>query len=99
MKRSTKAICMVAMASYPGDPRIRRQAEALETAGYEIDVICRHSSTGKQSKMEKFGKVTAYRIMNAPRQENMSKYLLISTLFLTKAFFILLMDGNLMLRS
>lgn len=89
MKRSTKAICMVAMASYPGDPRIRRQAEALETAGYEVDVICRHSSTGKQSKMEKIGKVTAYRIMNAPRQENMGKYLLISTLFLTKAFFIL----------
>ena len=80
-------ICMVAMASYPGDPRIRRQAEALEREGYEVDILCRHSSSGIQPKVEKFGKVTAYRIMNAPRQENMLKYLLISTIFLFIAFF------------
>ena len=81
-----KRVCMVAMASYPGDPRIRRQAEALEKAGYEIDILCRHSSTGLQPKVEKFGKVTAYRIMNAPRQESMIKYLLISIIFFLVAF-------------
>jgi len=82
-----KVVCMVAMASYPGDPRIRRQAEALEQAGYEVDILCRHSSSGIQPKVEKFGRVTAYRIMNAPRQESMLKYLLISTIFLFVAFF------------
>ena len=85
-KINSKRVCMVAMASYPGDPRIRRQAEALEQAGYEVDILCRFSSSGTQPKVEKFGKVTAYRIMNAPRQESMLKYLLISTIFLFVAF-------------
>jgi len=82
-----KVVCMVAMASYPGDPRIRRQAEALEQAGYEVDILCRHSSSSIQPKVEKFGKVTAYRIMDAPRQESMLKYLMISSIFFIVAFF------------
>jgi len=82
-----KVVCMVAMASYPGDPRIRRQAEALEEAGYEVDILCRHSSSSIQPKVEKFGKVTAYRIMDAPRQESMIKYLMISTIFFIVALF------------
>lgn len=81
-----KVICMVAMASYPGDPRIRRQAEALEQAGYEVDILCRHSSSSIQPKVEKFGNVAAYRIMDAPRQESMLKYLIISTIFFVVAF-------------
>lgn len=82
-----KVVCMVAMASYPGDPRIRRQAEALEQAGYEVDILCRHSSSSIQPKVEQFGKVTAYRIMDAPRQESMLKYLMISSIFFIVAFF------------
>ncbi|MCZ6701594.1 MAG: glycosyltransferase family 4 protein [Ignavibacteria bacterium] len=76
------------MASYPGDPRIRRQAEALDEAGYEVDVLCRYS--GKQPPIEKFGNVTAYRIMNAPSRENKIIYFLQSILFLIVAFFRLL---------
>ena len=76
------------MASYPGDPRIRRQAEALDEAGYEVDVLCRYS--GKQTPIEKFGNVTAYRIMNAPSRENKIIYFLQSVLFLIVAFFRLL---------
>jgi len=79
---------MIAMASYPGDPRIRRQAEALDEAGYEVDVLCRYS--GKQPPIEKFGNVTAYRIMNAPSRENKIIYFLQSVLFLIVAFFRLL---------
>ncbi len=86
-KIKKKVVCMVAMASYPGDPRIRRQAEALEQAGYEVDILCRHSSSSIQPKAEKFGKVTAYRIMDAPRQESMLKYLMISSVFFIVAFF------------
>jgi glycosyltransferase involved in cell wall biosynthesis len=79
---------MIAMASYPGDPRIRRQAEALEKAGFEVDVLCRYS--GRQPPKQKFGNVTAYRIMNAPPRENRIIYFLQSVLFLIVAFFRLL---------
>jgi glycosyltransferase involved in cell wall biosynthesis len=75
---------MIAMASYPGDPRIRRQAEALDEAGYEVDVLCRYS--GKQPPKQKFGNVTAYRIMNAPARENKIIYLLQTIIFLSVAF-------------
>ncbi|MCH7771810.1 MAG: glycosyltransferase family 4 protein [Bacteroidetes bacterium] len=79
---------MIAMASYPGDPRIRRQAEALDEAGYEVDVLCRYS--GKQPPKERIGNVTAYRIMNAPSRENKIFYFLQSIVFLAVAFFRLL---------
>lgn len=86
--KESKRICMIAMASYPGDPRIRRQAEALDEAGYEVDVLCRYS--GKQPPRQKFGNVTAYRIMNAPSRENKIFYFLQSIVFLAVAFFRLL---------
>ena len=84
----SKTICMIAMASYPGDPRIRRQAEALGKAGFEVDVLCRYS--GKQPPKQTFGNVTAYRIMNAPPRENKIIYFLQSVLFLIVTFFRLL---------
>ena len=31
---------MVVHATFPGDPRVRRQSDALIDAGYEVDVIC-----------------------------------------------------------
>ncbi len=90
MKNSlaSKRVCMIAMASYPGDPRIRRQAEALDEAGYEVDILCRYS--GKQPPKERIGNVTAYRIMNAPSRENKIFYFLQSIVFLAVAFFRLL---------
>ena len=86
---SSKRVCMIAMASYPGDPRIRRQVEALDEAGYELDVLCRYS--GEQPPKEEFGNITAYRIMNAPPRENKIVYFLQSVLFLIVAFFRLLL--------
>jgi len=81
-----KTICMIAMASYPGDPRIRRQAEALEKRGYKVDIICRYSPSINQKSREEYGDITAYRIMNAPSQENKINYFLQSILFITIAF-------------
>ena len=83
-KSNNKIICMIAQASYPGDPRIRRQAEALDKAGFEVDVLCRPS--GSQKKVEKFGKVTAYRLVNAPRQDSIVKWIYYSSLFFVMAF-------------
>ncbi len=33
-------VAIVVHAVYPGDPRIRRQSDALLDAGYEVDIIC-----------------------------------------------------------
>ena len=81
-----KKICMIAIAPYPGDPRIRREAEALEKDGYEIDIICRYSQSSNQIPKQKYGKITAYRIMKAPSQESMIKYSVQSILFIAAAF-------------
>lgn len=83
---NNKYICMIAIASYPGDPRIRRQAEALEMAGYKIDIICRYTQSIKQKSEEKYGNITVYRIMNPPSQESKILYFLQSILFIIKAF-------------
>jgi len=87
-KVNPKTVCMIAMASYPGDPRIRREAEALAEAGYEVDVLCRYS--GNQPSKEKIGNVTAYRIMNAPSRENKFYYFFQSIVFLLISFYRLL---------
>jgi len=34
------SVCMVAFSSYPGDARIRREAEALREAGAPVQVVC-----------------------------------------------------------
>ena len=33
-------VAMVAHAAYPGDPRLRRQGDALIAAGHEVDLFC-----------------------------------------------------------
>ena len=83
-KNNSKRICMIAQASYPGDPRIRREAEAIERTGYEVDILCRPS--GKQLRVERFGNITAYRVMHAPSQENLVKWMYYSSLFFIKSF-------------
>ena len=33
-------VAIVVHAVVPGDPRVRRQSDALVDAGYEVDIIC-----------------------------------------------------------
>lgn len=72
-------ICMIVLSDYPFDPRVRRQAEVLEKAGYNIDIICLRGES--QEKVEKMGFVTVYRIMKAADKESMAKYMLLSLSF------------------
>ena len=37
---SHRRVAIVVHAIFPGDPRIRRQSDALADAGYEVDIIC-----------------------------------------------------------
>jgi len=85
LESKLKRICMITMSSYPEDTRILRQAVALESAGYEVDILC--GSHQIQSRFEKFGNVSAYRIMNIPHKEHPVAYVLQSLLFIVVAFF------------
>ena len=79
-------ICMITQSAYPYDPRVRREAEILEAAGYEVDVLC--LPIEGDEKIYKNGKTTAYRIRKHPvSQEKISNYLLLTLSFFFKAFF------------
>ena len=60
----TKKILMVVYSYFPQDARLRREAEALIDAGYEVDIICLRLSD--QSKEENICGVNTFRV-------NMSK--------------------------
>ena len=77
-------ICMVVQSNYPADPRVRRQAERLEQEGYNVDIICMRKEN--ESKIEKSGLVTAFRVFNTYNQENFLRYVLISGVFFILAF-------------
>ena len=40
MTERVSRVAMVVHAIYPGDPRVRRQSDALLESGYEVDIIC-----------------------------------------------------------
>jgi glycosyltransferase involved in cell wall biosynthesis len=77
---------MISQSPYPFDPRVRRQAERLAKAGFEVDIIC--LPFREDLKVEKFGSViTAHRVMKKnPGQENILKYLILSLRFFLLAF-------------
>jgi Glycosyltransferase len=49
------------------DPRVRREAEALAEAGYEVDIIC--TMDKGEDKIKKFGSITFYKIIVKKRYE------------------------------
>lgn len=76
---------MAVFSYYPADPRVRREAEVLARAGYEVDVICL-GKAGEPSS-ERFGSITAYRVMRGTeKKENLIKYFALSTVFAALAF-------------
>ena len=82
LKSKAKRICMVAIAYYPTDPRIRREAESLESAGYEVDILCcRLKKT--DLKTEKYGNITVHRIIMTSYQDTQLKFILQSVLFIS----------------
>jgi len=71
---------MIAQSVYPGDPRITREAEALERAGYIIDIICLRKDN--ESNFERLGNINVYRILDRQFKENIYNYLKLSLNFL-----------------
>ena len=53
-------IAIVAHAVYPGDPRLRRQADALVAAGHEVDLFCLRAAG--EAPEEQIGSVRVVRL-------------------------------------
>jgi glycosyltransferase involved in cell wall biosynthesis len=81
-------VAMVVLSRYPRDPRVRREAEALERHGFAVDVFCIRDA--EEQAVEQFGSVTAYRITQAREKEKILPYLWFSLVFLCQSFWALL---------
>jgi glycosyltransferase involved in cell wall biosynthesis len=75
---------MVVMSQYPGDPRVRREAEALARRGISVDIICYRNPS--QPSFESFGTVSAHRIVPVKDKTSIVKYMLFSCVFGIAAF-------------
>ncbi|MBI2400789.1 MAG: glycosyltransferase [Deltaproteobacteria bacterium] len=77
-------IAMVVFSYYPADPRVRREAEVLERAGHNVDVLCLRKKGEKNE--ESFGGVKAYRVMSgSENKESLFKYFALSSFFAAAA--------------
>ncbi len=86
-RNMAKRICMVVQSDYESDPRVRRQAVALVDEGYNLDIISL-GAKGKP-KLEIVDNVVVRRIMTIFPKKNVLTYLIYSSIFFLKAFFIL----------
>jgi glycosyltransferase involved in cell wall biosynthesis len=78
-------VAMVVFSSYPRDPRVRREAEALADAGMSVDVICL-GDQGLPTK-EFVNGVQAYRINISRHRSGKLQYIMEYGSFLIAAFF------------
>jgi glycosyltransferase involved in cell wall biosynthesis len=68
-----KNICMVCQSYYLRDPRVRREAEALADAGFEVDIITLHDKG--EPKKEKVNGVNIYRLPLMRKRGSVIRYL------------------------
>lgn len=80
-----KRICIVRHGYYPADPRVRRQAEALKSRGFEVDVICLRRD-GELSR-DRVDGVGVYRLPLSHRRRGMVWYLVEYSRSLLLSFF------------
>lgn len=55
-----KRVCMVVHSYFPSDPRVYREAKALASSGYAVDVICLRDK--KEKKKEVISSMNVYRL-------------------------------------
>ncbi len=75
--------CIIRQYHYPLDPRVRREAEALEMLGHEVDVICLRRRG--ERRRERRGLVTVYRLPLSHRRGGRLRYVFEYGVFLLAA--------------
>jgi len=78
-------IAMFALSYYPDDPRIRREAETLARAGMAVDIFSLRGD--RENRIENFGRITVYRILEGTRKDSFLRYVSLSVKFIIAAFF------------
>ncbi len=73
-------IAMVVFSHYPADPRVRREAEALSSAGCEVDVICLKKEG--EAALDSCNDVTIHRVNIRRKRGCKSRYLWEYSVFL-----------------
>ena len=69
-----KRACIVRQNYYPQDLLVRREAEALKEAGFDIDVIC--ISSPRQPRREIIDGIHVYRLPPQRKKQGIARYLL-----------------------
>lgn len=72
MPRSQRVLMIVENCSYPQDPRVRREANALASAGYRVSVIA--PNKGHERWQERLDEVEVYRFPAPPSRNGVIGY-------------------------
>lgn len=83
----TKKILMAVYSYFPQDVRPRREAEALISAGYKVDIICLRLPD--QTKFETIYGVNTYRVNISKSRSSKRKYILLYAGFFIHSLFLL----------
>lgn len=83
---SENKLAMVVFSYYPADPRVRREAEALARAGFDIDVVCLKDEA--QPLKEEVRGITVYRVPLRRRRGSKFRYVWEYLAFITATFFL-----------
>lgn len=80
-----RKILMVVYSNFPQDARLRREAEALIKAGYQVDMIC--LIRPDQAKEENVYGVNVFRVNISKSRSTKGKYIALYTSFFIRSFF------------
>jgi len=72
-------VCIIRYNHYPRESHVRRDAEALRDAGYQVDIIC--SKHKDQEKLESVNGISVYRVPVTHRRGGLFRYMVEYSLF------------------
>lgn len=82
-EKTPPRICMVVYSYFPADNRVRREALALQNAGYQVDVVCLRE--GEESLRETFKGIDVVRLPQSKKRGGVLTYMKEYTLFLLRS--------------
>ncbi len=83
-KTRRERVCFIRMNYFPEEAHVRKNAEALTEAGYDVDVICLRQK-GEKARVDR-GRVRIYRLPLMHRRSGALRYLFEYAAFFTMAF-------------
>jgi glycosyltransferase involved in cell wall biosynthesis len=84
MRSSMKSVCIVSQSLYDFDARVKRKAEALAAAGYDVDVLTLRTSPAQKTYVRKG--VTIHTISLGKRRSSLPRYVFEYVVFFVWAF-------------